>query len=851
MDGRPIVREKFLSLNGEKFFIKGITYGPFRPMENGSEYGTEESVRRDFLMMKEHGFNTVRTYTVPPMWLLDIAKENNLYIFVGLPWEQHITFLSDQAVVSRIKHTVRNRVRSIAEHPAIFGYAVGNEIPAPIVRWHGRRRIEKFIHQLYTIVKQEDPDGLVTYINYPTTEYLQLPFVDFHSYNVYLETPEKLTAYLARLQNIAGDKPLVLGELGLDSMRNGTEKQAEVLSWQIETAFNEGSAGVFVFSWTDEWYRGGHEIDDWAFGLTQRDRTPKPALFSVSEQFSNVPFKNRSDYPHISVVVCTYNGAATLQECCEGLRNLNYPNYEVIVVNDGSKDKSESIARKYGFKTITIENGGLSNARNIGWRAASGDIVAYIDDDAWPDPDWLHYLAHTYMTTDFAAVGGTNIGPDDDGMIAEAVDHSPGGPTHVLINDRVAEHIPGCNMSFRKECLEAIGGFDTQFKIAGDDVDICWRIQERGWKIGFNAAAMVWHHRRNSVKRYLKQQYNYGKAEAMLEEKWPEKYNTIGHLTWKGRIYGKGLTPALLHKKSIIYQGIWGTAPFQRLYEPSLGRLTSLPLMPEGYVLIASFFILSLFGLLWEPLLIVVPFLFVSIGVAITQALIAAYRPTFPKSYKDKIGLFKKRSLIAFLHLAQPFVRLLGRVSKGLTPWRFRGKSGWTFPINKEYSLWSEEWRSPEEWLSWVEDQLKRRKIVNYRGGDYDKWDIGVAGGMFGAARLFFGLEEHGGAKQNLKWRILPVISLRSILAITLLGGVAIISAFDHAWLVSGLFILLALIPFVRWLIESGQAIADFQSPLMGIADNIQQRFRIDHAVQEVYSSFIGDDEMITENDIP
>jgi O-antigen biosynthesis protein len=851
VQSRPNVRGKFLFVGDEKFYIKGVTYGPFRPTDDGSEYGTEESVRRDFSAMAGYGINTVRIYTVPPRWVLDIAYEYNLYVFIGIPWEQHIAFLNGRTVSANIKKNTRKSVRSVAGHPAIFGYSVGNEIPASIVRWHGRKNIERFIRDLYTIIKEEDPESLVTYINYPTTEYLQLPFVDFHCFNVYLETPEKLAAYFSRLHTIAGDKPLVLGELGLDSLRNGEDRQADVLSWQIETAFAEGSAGVFIFSWTDEWYRGGFDIEDWDFGLTRRDRTAKPALYSVVEKFSEVPFKKLRNYPFVSVVVCTYNGSATLYECCEGLRNLNYPNYEVIVVNDGSTDGSGAIAEEFGFKVITIENGGLSNARNVGWKAAAGEIVAYIDDDAFPDPDWLDYLVHTYRTSDVAAVGGTNIAPHGRGMIAEVVDNSPGGPTHVLINDRIAEHIPGCNMSIRRECLEAIGGFDTQFRIAGDDVDMCWRIQEHGWKIGFNSAAMVWHHRRNSIRRYLKQQYNYGKAEAMLEEKWPEKYNTIGHQTWKGRIYGKGLTPLIIHRGSLIYQGMWGTAPFQRLYEPALGRLTSLPLMPEGFVFIAFFFVLSLLGLISEPLLLAVPFFLLGVGISLSQATLAARRATFWSQVDDNNLLFKKRFLTGTMHLLQPMVRLLGRVSLGLTPLRFRGKSGWLIPKRKEISVWSMHWRSPDDWLRSLELKLKQSKVVSYRGGNYSSWDIAIAGGMFGVARLILGVEEHGGGKQNLRWRILPLFSLRTMLAVGLLGVVTLISVIDKAWIATGLFGAMTLIPLLRWVFESGQATADFESAIKSIGNSLEEEIEVSsednivHKANGNGNGLIREDELI------
>src|SRR5688500_16980888 len=94
MARRPSVAGKFLSVAGEKFYVKGATYGTFRPGDDGSEYDPQK-VELDFKLLKANGFNSVRTYTVPPRWLLDKALENGLYVMVGLPWEQHIAFLDD------------------------------------------------------------------------------------------------------------------------------------------------------------------------------------------------------------------------------------------------------------------------------------------------------------------------------------------------------------------------------------------------------------------------------------------------------------------------------------------------------------------------------------------------------------------------------------------------------------------------------------------------------------------------------------------------------------------------------------------------------------------------------------
>src|SRR5437660_2420711 len=165
--------------------------------------------------MARNGLNSLRTYTVPPRWLLDAAERHGLMVMVGLPWEQHVTFLDERERARSIERRIREGVRACAGHPAVLAYAIGNEIPASIVRWHGRRRVERFLEQLYRAVKEEDPGALVTYVNYPSTEYLQLPFLDLVSFNVYLEAEEKLEGYVARLQNLAGERPLLLAELGL------------------------------------------------------------------------------------------------------------------------------------------------------------------------------------------------------------------------------------------------------------------------------------------------------------------------------------------------------------------------------------------------------------------------------------------------------------------------------------------------------------------------------------------------------------------------------------------------------------------------------------------------------------
>ena len=247
--------------------------------------------------------------------------------------------------------------------------------------------------------------------------------------------------------------------------------------------------------------------------------------------------------PMVSVVICAYNAERTMEACLKSLRELDYPNYEVVIVDDGSRDRTAEISARYPeFRLIRQPNKGLSVARNVGMTAARGEIIAYTDSDCVVDPHWLRLMVGAMTANGFDACGGPNYAPHEAGRIEACVSASPGAPCHVLTAEDRAEHLAGCNMVFRKAVLQQIGGFDPQFTAAGDDVDICWRALDAGFTLGFCPAAFVWHFRRNTVKAYYNQQRGYGKAEAMLYLKYPERFNALGQVMWHGRIPGLART---------------------------------------------------------------------------------------------------------------------------------------------------------------------------------------------------------------------------------------------------------------------------------------------------------------------
>jgi len=762
------VRGKFFHVGVEKLYLRGVTYGPFRPGPDGVPY-RRERLEDDFARMAAAGLNALRLYTAAPRWLLDAAVRHGLVVMAGLAWEQHVAFLEDHARAQAIVERVGHEVAECAGHPGLLGWAIGNEIPAPVVRWYGAARVRAFLLRLHEAVTFADPGALITYVNYPSTEYLELDFLDFVCFNVFLESPGPFEAYLGRLQNLAGERPLVLTEIGLDSGTHGEAAQAETLDWQVRGAFDAGCGGAFVFSWTDEWHRGGHDIEDWHFGLTDRQRRPKPALAAVRRAFEDVPLGGRATQARVSIVICTYNGEATLEETCAAVGRLQYPDFEVVLVDDGSTDRSAEIGRAHGFRVISTANRGLSAARNTGLEAATGSIVAYLDDDGAPDIHWLMYLADAFERTDDVAVGGPNLPVPADGAIADAVAVAPGNPTHVLVSDREAEHIPGCNAAFRTEPLRSIGGFDSQFRVAGDDVDVCWRLQDAGGRIGYCAPAVVWHHRRNSLSAYLRQQRGYGRAEAMLERKWPERYSAGGHVTWHGRLYGqRSRARATGPLRWRVYHGVWGSAPFQSLYEPERGALNTVLLMPEAYLVIGCMASLVALGALWHPLFVLAPILVLAAGGVSLRAVSAAATAQFPTPGLTRRERVNRRLITALLYLAQPLARLEGRLRHGLTPWRQRGAPGRALPVARCFEHWSEEWVDPQAWVQSFETSLVSHGAVVRRGGDFDDWDLETRGGTLAGTRIWTLVEEHGGGQQLVRVRCRTRWS-RGALAITVL----------------------------------------------------------------------------------
>ena len=735
---------KFFAKGPAGFFINGISYGPFRPNSKGEPFPEAARLQSDLQHIRSLGFNTVRTYELPSETFLSAAKASDLQILVGLPWTDHVDFLSNAALKAGIERSIQLNVERLAQHPNVAAFLVGNEIEKTLVRWMGPSEVREFLEHLIELGKSIAPDIPFSYATYPSTEYLIPRNADFVSVNVYLEERLAWESYLRRLQNLAGNRPLVISEFGLDTLKHGNGAQAEMMTWQRTSLIEAGAAGSVWFSYTDEWWRGGQAVTGWHFGIVDEERRPKSACDIAASLPTTLQIPARELSPRISVIVCTRNGAPTLRPCLEALETQTYPNYEVLVIDDGSTDATAQIAKSFpNVRCISQEPAGLSVARNRGAHEASGEILAYTDDDCIPHPDWLLRLSFAYEDAEWVAAGGPNIPPPPRTPMEALVASAPGAPTHVLIQDEEAEHLPGCNLSIRKSALLSIGGFHPDFTTAGDDVDICWRLREAGGKLRFIPGAMVWHHRRFTARAYLRQQTGYGKAEALLMKHHPGRFGPLGGARWRGAIYGDGLG---IHDPSegSIYHGPFGFAPFQAIY-------------PQG--IMAWWDLFS--GVLWVALALLALVLrlpSLALFLFVWSVWAAKVRMDQNGHIVQRLSL-SDRARLGFLCWIQPIAREWARL-KGML--RLHSRPSWHPSLpeiiipkkpNKSslrrsvQSFWSETGVARDQWLDSMRVILNEKQIPFREDDGWRRFDIEMRPSAILSWAFLTVTEYHGGSR--------------------------------------------------------------------------------------------------------
>lgn len=764
-----------LRLVDSVFRVKGVTYGSFAKRQDGWPFPEPPRIEADLAAIAECGFTALRTYAVPPPDLLDGARAHDLRVLVGLDyqdWRMH----ADHGV--RIHRRVRadglQAVRAALEactgRPEVLAISVGNEVPSDIVRLNGRAAVEDVLSELVTAVHDGDPDLLATYTAYPTAEFLRVEGQDLITFNVFLEHSEQLRPYLHHLQRLASGRPMVVTELGLAAELHGDEEQARSLEMQLGLVEEVGCAGATIFSWTDEWATSAGPVEGWGFGLTRADRTPRPSLAVASQWAARHVSDLRRSWPSLTVVVCAYNEERRIGECLDSLARVKYPSLDVLVCDDGSTDRTREIAELSGFPVIALPHAGLSAARNAGLERATGEIVAYLDADAACHVEWPYRLALAFEAPRVVAAGGPNLPFPCVGLVERAVALSPGGPAEVLASDTRAEHVPGCNMAFRRSALIGIGGFNPAYTAAGDDVDVCWKLLDQGGEIAFAAAAQVLHHRRDTIGGYLRQQRTYGRAERMLQGPHPHRFNRFGAARWNGVMYGgPRILPRLL--RPVVYHGPMGLAPYQieardRAASAGLWAATLVP------VVVAVALLALPVAVIW-PVVLAVPAAAVLILVGYAASVGAALEST--SRDPDRLRL---RALVGMLHVLQPVARAWGRTRGRPLPASVVAEPRWT--------------GQREDWLRALQHDLAARWCAVRVGAPEDSWDLELRVGPMLRCRLRTAVRWQWHPQVRRTWAVGPaaLVVLSAAAALALIApnaGVPILGVLAALTLVEAL----------------------------------------------------------------
>ncbi len=239
---------------------------------------------------------------------------------------------------------------------------------------------------------------------------------------------------------------------------------------------------------------------------------------------------NAAELPSVTIVVPVKDRAEELRRCLESVQRLHYPKdrLEVLVVDDGSEDESAAVARSLGASVMPSggRGRGPAAARNLGAAAAQGEILAFLDSDCVASERWLADLAGAFEDPELVALGGRVEGMHT----ASPLDRYEAEMSSLCLGKRGRSaqlgkdtfYLPSCNLLVRRRAFMDVGGFREELQVA-EDVDLSWRLRDRGGAIAYTPRGSVLHEHRNRLGAFLRRRSEYGTSEGILQVLHPER----------------------------------------------------------------------------------------------------------------------------------------------------------------------------------------------------------------------------------------------------------------------------------------------------------------------------------------
>jgi glycosyltransferase involved in cell wall biosynthesis len=233
--------------------------------------------------------------------------------------------------------------------------------------------------------------------------------------------------------------------------------------------------------------------------------------------------------PLVSIVIACPNRSWMLDECLKAIGAQTYRNFETIVLPDAEEEMETDVAAAARLAVIPTGKVRPAEKRNLGIARAKGEIVAFIDDDAYPDAKWLEYAVRYFTEPSVGAVGGPGVTPPNDGFLERMSGRVydcrmvSGGYKYRYRAGGVRRDVddyPSCNLFVRRDVLEKIGGYRTDFW-PGEDTLLCKDIVDKGFRIVYDPWVVVYHHRRRLFGPHLRQLGRYAFHRGYFVKRFP------------------------------------------------------------------------------------------------------------------------------------------------------------------------------------------------------------------------------------------------------------------------------------------------------------------------------------------
>ncbi len=249
------------------------------------------------------------------------------------------------------------------------------------------------------------------------------------------------------------------------------------------------------------------------------------------------------DYSTISIIIPVRNRAEQITDCLASLTSLDYPaeKREIIVVDDASEDHTpDAVTRFPHVRLIRMRrHRQASFCRNRGAEAASGEILAFIDSDCLAAPTWLKELAPAFRDPSMGALGGWVDAAYEEKALDryEKVKSSLQIGAHFKRTEDAERffYVPACNFLVRRKAFLQAGGFAESLHV-GEDVDLCWRLQDAGQTLEYRPMGRVLHKHRNRIAAFCARRFDYGTSEPMLQRLHTGRVKTL-LLPWPASLF--------------------------------------------------------------------------------------------------------------------------------------------------------------------------------------------------------------------------------------------------------------------------------------------------------------------------